>query len=319
VNPSPPAAPGDAPGIRFSVLITSYNYRDYVAEALDSVFAQDYPAARVVVVDDGSSDGTRELLTQRYAGNAAVELVLKENGGQLSAFAAGISRCEGDVVCFLDADDRWEPGYLSTLAAFYRDTPGADFVFTNLRKFGQDQGPWAAAFRTQDYGLSALQALHLRRWVGMPTSALSMRLDLGRRLLDLPAEIIADWRKAGADDCLILGASVLGARKYSLASELVGYRVHGRNSLHTWRAGDAISRCRKFHTTQRLLEHYALRAGLSRNSLCFSKYEFATMRRRPLSHLIDYLKLLGLAPLHWLDRIEHSGWMIKHYVKGRFG
>ena len=70
---------------RIAVVITSYNYRDYVIEAVDSVLAQTRVAEAVVVVDDGSSDGSGELLRERYAAEPRVSLLFGPNAGQLSA------------------------------------------------------------------------------------------------------------------------------------------------------------------------------------------------------------------------------------------
>ncbi len=84
------------------IVVNNYNYARYLPEAIESALAQTHQRVRMIIVDDGSSDGSRELLGS-YEDRATV--VLKENGGQASALNAGMERCESDVVIFLDADD----------------------------------------------------------------------------------------------------------------------------------------------------------------------------------------------------------------------
>jgi Glycosyl transferase family 2 len=85
-----------------SIVVNNYNYGRFLPEAINSALEQTYPHTEVVVVDDGSTDESREVIG-RYAGK--VVAVLKGNGGQASAFNAGFAACRGDVVLFLDADD----------------------------------------------------------------------------------------------------------------------------------------------------------------------------------------------------------------------
>src|SRR5215217_1250210 len=85
-----------------SVVVNNYNYGRFLGEAIDSALAQTYPRTEVVVVDDGSTDDSCSVIAG-YDGR--VVPVLKENGGQASAFNAGFAASRGDIVIFLDADD----------------------------------------------------------------------------------------------------------------------------------------------------------------------------------------------------------------------
>src|SRR4051812_24563460 len=89
-----------------SVLISNHNYGRYLGEAIDSALAQTYPRVEVIVVDDGSTDDSREVIA-RYG--ERVVPVLKANGGQASAWNAGFAVSRGEVVCMLDADDVFAP------------------------------------------------------------------------------------------------------------------------------------------------------------------------------------------------------------------
>lgn len=88
--------------MKASIIVTSYNYARFLPQAIDSALGQTYPDVEVIVVDDGSTDGSRDVIA-RYG--SRIVPVLKANGGQASAFNAGFARSVGDVVIFLDSDD----------------------------------------------------------------------------------------------------------------------------------------------------------------------------------------------------------------------
>lgn len=85
-----------------SVVITNYNYGDYVAAAIESVLCQSHRDVEIVVVDDASTDCSRDVI-RRYADR--VKVLFREHGGQLASTNAGFAACRGDAVIFLDADD----------------------------------------------------------------------------------------------------------------------------------------------------------------------------------------------------------------------
>jgi glycosyltransferase involved in cell wall biosynthesis len=93
---------------RVSVIITTFNRRRFLKDAFESVAAQDYTDREIIIIDDGSTDGTRDdasLLTAQY--------VWKENGGISSARNAGLKLAQGEYVAFLDVDDLWKKRKLS--------------------------------------------------------------------------------------------------------------------------------------------------------------------------------------------------------------
>jgi glycosyltransferase involved in cell wall biosynthesis len=93
--------------LHVSCIVTAYNSERWLADAIDSVLAQTYPDRDVVVVDDGSDDATLEVA--RNFG-PAVRIVETANLGTAEARNAGLANSAGDLVAFLDADDRWRPG-----------------------------------------------------------------------------------------------------------------------------------------------------------------------------------------------------------------
>ena len=89
-----------------SILINNYNYDQFLHDAISSALNQTYPNIEIVVVDDGSTDNSSEIIASY--GDAIIP-VLKANGGQASAFNAGFAASRGDIICFLDADDIFIP------------------------------------------------------------------------------------------------------------------------------------------------------------------------------------------------------------------
>jgi GT2 family glycosyltransferase len=94
-------------GIRFSIVITCYNQRDFIGAAIDSALAQGHPAKEIIVVDDGSSDGSVEVI-EPY-GDAIQLLKFSSNRGAIEARNRGVDRAQGEYIVFLDGDDIFMP------------------------------------------------------------------------------------------------------------------------------------------------------------------------------------------------------------------
>src|SRR6202171_2194647 len=112
----------------FSVLIDTYNYGEFIEEAVSSALAQDFPAKEreILVVDDGSTDDTRERL--RKFGET-IRYLRKTNGGQASAFNFGFEHARGEVIALLDADDVWLPEKLGRVYETFERHPAAGMVY----------------------------------------------------------------------------------------------------------------------------------------------------------------------------------------------
>jgi len=93
-----------------SILITNYNFDNLISDSIDSALNQVYSPIEIIVVDDGSTDKSRDIIS--HFGEKVIP-VYKENGGQSSAWNAGFQWCQGDIVCFLDSDDIFLPEKVS--------------------------------------------------------------------------------------------------------------------------------------------------------------------------------------------------------------
>ncbi|MBM3859095.1 MAG: glycosyltransferase [Verrucomicrobia bacterium] len=233
-----------------SCIVSNYNYGSYVQQAVESALAQTLPFDEVIVVDDGSTDGSRELLQRLYGGHPAVRLVFKENGGQLSAFHAGIAAATGEILFFLDADDYYAPSRVEETVATFASQPDCEIIYCPVILFGRLNGfdflrggrsrqvvlpamqgmesAFARAGQSMGLGRGRVEALVGREWKGAATSGIALKRELATRLLPL-RDLESQW-KVRADDCLVYGAAIADVPRYYLHRPLVHYRVHDGNA-----------------------------------------------------------------------------------------
>lgn len=108
-----------------SVIIPVYNGENYIQEALESVFQQDYQALEVIVIDDGSTDKTQEIIKNT---NLNIKYVYQENQGASAARNHGLKIAQGKYIAFLDADDLWHPQALNIQFQCLNKYPDAEIV-----------------------------------------------------------------------------------------------------------------------------------------------------------------------------------------------
>jgi len=106
--------------MNISVIIPTWNRADRLAKALQSVYAQSFPPAEVIVVDDGSTDDTRELVRSRFRD---ARYIYQQNKGVSSARNTGIAAASGDWIALLDSDDHWQPDKLEQQCEHLRTWP----------------------------------------------------------------------------------------------------------------------------------------------------------------------------------------------------
>lgn len=117
--------------IKFSVIIPLYNKAPYVAKAIDSILAQTYKDFELIIVDDGSKDDSACIAMQTIEGRENCHLLRQENLGVSMARNNGVAASNGDYLCFLDADDWWEPRFLEEMAKLIVEFPDAGIYGTN--------------------------------------------------------------------------------------------------------------------------------------------------------------------------------------------
>jgi glycosyltransferase involved in cell wall biosynthesis len=169
-----------------SILINNYNYGRFLREAIDSALDQTYQKVEVIVVDDGSTDNSREILATY--GDRIIP-VLKPNGGQASAFNAGLAASNGEIICFLDSDDVFERNKVEQIVRQLLSKPTAGWLFHAMYTFTADGKSELLA----DY--SRISGEHDFRetmkggklpFIAPPTSGLCFRRELLSRILPMP-------------------------------------------------------------------------------------------------------------------------------------
>ena len=153
-----------------SVIIPCYNHGGYLGKAIDSVLGQSYPNVEVIVVDDGSSDDTREVAA---AYGEKVRYIYKENGGLSAARNTGLEHAKGAYIVFLDADDWLYPKALQTNLHYLNLHPTAAFVSgSHIRIFIEKN---IIKPEKQDLKHDHYTSLLLYNYIGVPASVLYHR------------------------------------------------------------------------------------------------------------------------------------------------
>lgn len=204
-----------------SIVLNNHNYGRYLGEAVESALAQTYERVEVVVVDDGSTDDSREILAG-YGDQ--IRVVLQPNAGQAAALNAGVAASSGDIVMFLDADDALEPDAARAVAEAWR--PEVIKVQGLVRLVDDAGRPAGGTLPSDPLTRGQVDALMLRSCgfasTGTTGSAFARRVL--ERLLPIPVE---SWRKA-PDTYLLTLAPFMG--EFAAVERVIGrVRIHGAN------------------------------------------------------------------------------------------
>lgn len=226
-----------------TILINNYNYGRFLTDAIDSALNQTYRNLEVIVVDDGSTDDSREIIASY--GDRIIPVV-KENGGQASAFNAGFAASRGEIICLLDSDDSFDPCKVESVVPHCRPN---SMLYHRLRlEPGADIFPPYNA--PKDFYRFARQYRFVP-YVGSPTSGLVFRRELALRLMPLPTQYV----RTCADDFIVRSAALIG-EVIGIPDVLGSYRIHGENAwygTHTPKSHEFMSQLEKY-LNQKLVE-----------------------------------------------------------------
>jgi hypothetical protein len=207
----------------FSVVIGNYNHGRFLETCLESALAQRYAPLEVVVVDDGSTDESRELLV-RF--RSRVRAILQQNVGQAGALSVGVRASRGEFVGFLDADDGWHADKVDEAVEALRYRPRAGWLRHKLELVDEALHPLdrtAPGFKGSG-PVDPDQRHILERVLTAPTSSIVVRRSALSNVFPLPSR-----REFSFDADLLILARLFtaGVPGYSLDRTLGFYRRHG--------------------------------------------------------------------------------------------
>jgi glycosyltransferase involved in cell wall biosynthesis len=214
-----------------TALINTYNYGRYLPLAINSVLNQTYPHIEIIVVDDGSTDHTADILAQ-YA--SRVRAIRTENGGQGHAFNIGIAAARGDLLMLLDADDMWLPDKVDRMVEFAGSRPNAGMLYhryQNIDTSGRNVGD-PQPFPLIDGNYRSKYLRSGGTWWSPIASVLTLRTEHIRRALPFPTYAVRE----GADT-IVTDYCALTTEIASSPEALTLRVLHGSNLYATGRDG----------------------------------------------------------------------------------
>lgn len=202
-----------------SVVINNYNYGQFVGQAIESALDQKDVKAEVIVVDDGSTDNSGDVI--RGFGSA-VRAHFQPNGGQARAINSGVAMAEAPILAFLDADDWFLPGKLLSVLDAFESSPKAGIVYHRLQPVYSDGSPaFSAIPRSLCQGdLGPRLQRSGGRWPFPMTSSLAVRQSLWRNAGNIPGDFSI------SADAWITGILPMISPVIALPRPLACYRIH---------------------------------------------------------------------------------------------
>jgi glycosyltransferase involved in cell wall biosynthesis len=262
--------------MKISILINNYNYDSFLRESIYSALCQDYDSTEIVVVDDGSTDQSQEIMSDF---GSQIVSVVKNNGGQSSAFNTGFEASTGDLILFLDSDDYFYSGKAKQVVNLFQRHPDAGWCFHEL----EDVDANGKSLKRNRHRLEALEYVNLKpvlesgaelkHWFPA-TSGLCFRRQVLDQILPMPEQF-----RVSADSFLRLAAIYCSPGILS-PTTLAVHRQHG-NNLYDFRPDVHIERVKlgiqtAYHFQKKFPQTQAFNS--KKFIFCFSKLiEYTSM------------------------------------------
>lgn len=306
-----------------SIIIDNYNYDRFLTEAINSALSQTYFNIEVIVIDDGSTDNSRQIIAG-YGDQ--IRAIFQPNGKQAAALNTGFSACKGDIIVFLDADDYLLPTAVEKIISEFQ--PGVGKVHFRLQVVDGENKSLGYFIPSIGVNLSSGEVWRLllqsSDYVSSPMSGNAYRREALTPLFPIPDEY-----KTTADDYLMISTPFYAGKLAGIDEPIGAYRIHDSNQ---WALTSVSgSRFRRFikHDLQNfsLLKHCAQAFGhdipndLERRSLGRIWTRLASLRLEPNEHpvasdKVSQLLLAGMAALwkysdhNFQKRIIYSIWFV---------
>ncbi|KOP22765.1 hypothetical protein AMR41_30320 [Hapalosiphon sp. MRB220] len=208
-----------------SIVIANYNYEKFISDAINSALEQTYQNIEIIVVDDGSKDKSREIITSY---GEKILPIFKENGGQPSNYNIGFASSRGDIVCFLDSDDIFLPNKIAEIVKVFESSEEIGWCFHSIKLIDENYNP--LNFTTTNNYIS--RECDFRKIIKAgkippclpPSSALCFRRSLLEKILPMPTT----KKMPGSDHYVKFMAAGL-SKGFILNNDLTLQRIHNSN------------------------------------------------------------------------------------------
>lgn len=226
-----------------SVIIATYNSSKFIGEAVRSVLSQTYSKYEVIVVDDGSTDETKDVLRE-FEGS--IRYVYQTNRGPSAARNAGIRLAQGEYICFLDADDIWAPKKLELQLSFLEEHPGIGLVFSDEEDMALQGGMIHSVLAKRTFysdllGQTPLQdafeKLLIENFILTSTVMVRKACFAEAGLFDESLRVVEDrdlWMRIGAHCGIGFLPLILGKRREHEANISANSELNLRSRIRVW-------------------------------------------------------------------------------------
>jgi glycosyltransferase involved in cell wall biosynthesis len=220
--------------MKVSIIVANYNYESYLTLAIQSILKQSYDDFEIIIVDDESTDSSRDIIQQLHSQYPnKINYIFQKNTGHGGVISTAFSAAKGEIISFLDSDDLWEESKLSQIVKVFEEDSTVMGVIHKLQiidEFGESKNAVENIPEIPNGNLEKILVETGAAWFYPPTSAITVR----RKVLETLHPVTSPEWKTSPDGCLLYGAAFLG--KVMPIPEILGsYRVHGKNTY--WRDG----------------------------------------------------------------------------------
>jgi Glycosyl transferase family 2 len=225
-----------------SILLANYNYANYIGQSIESVLQQSYHRWELIICDDGSTDGSVPIIESYVQRDNRIRLVRKPNGGHTSALNVAFAISSGDIVCFLDSDDRYLPQKLAAVVSACASHANAGLVVHRVIRVNsqlQRLGVWPLAELPDGWlGPDLLKAGGVLTYAP-PTSGISLRREIAGILF--PISVTPPLHMC-PDQVIMRLAPLLTSIK-RVPDALAEYRFHDTNTYsRQGTSGDSVTK-----------------------------------------------------------------------------
>lgn len=223
---------------KISIITASYNYAEYIGETIKSVINQSFQDWEMIIIDDGSTDNSVEVIKQYIQKNNKIRLLShlnNENKGLVATLKLGISQAKGEYIVFLESDDYIRKDYLEKKLAAFEKYPEVGLIYNNIQTFGAAQTRkrkfyfWLVNnyWKTHNCPHNISDILHFKNYI--PTfSCVMLKKDLLENIDWIsPDSAIVDW--------YIWAQICSKVNVYYLQEKLTYWRLHSDSYLNSSR------------------------------------------------------------------------------------